>query len=215
LTERRSGGIGLNVNWMELDSDRRGAKRDPIDGEGCGFMTKLAKRLVYVLLSLSLTLMGVSMAVNATSTDWKSKLKAQSEVKSKLSAELEKLNQRIEVETKEIAEAKNLEDFHKRSYGQRIAATAAELQKARRTLEMAHAEYLESQATFKKDLSVQEETTKNLKDLESRLAALEKQKAAFDEQNAQLTEMVGELERSVSELERSASLLKSNSSGDR
>jgi|GEM_PF-2877325 len=178
-------------------------------------MTKLAKRLVYVLLSLSLTLMGISMAVNATSTDWKSKLKAQSEAKTKLSSRLEFLNQRIEVETKELEEAKNLDDFHKRSYGQRIAATAAELAKTKRTLEMTHAEYLEAQSTFKKDLSLQEETTKKLKELQSRLAALEKQKAAFDEQNDQLTEMVGEMQRNVSELERSAALLKSNSAGDR
>lgn len=178
-------------------------------------MTKLAKRLVYVLLCMSLTLMGVSMAVNATSTDWKSKLKAQSEAKSKLTSRLDFLNQRTEVERKELDDAKALSDFHKRNYGQRIAATAAEVAKTKRSLEMAHAEYLESQATFKKDLSIQEETTKKLKELQARLAALEAQKAAFDEQNDQLTEMVGEMQRNVSELERSAELLKANAPGGR
>ena len=178
-------------------------------------MTKLAKRLVYVLLCLSLTLMGISMAVNATSTDWKSKLKTQSEAKSKLSARLDFLNQRVEVEAKELENAKGLSEFHQRSYGERIAATKAELANVRRTLEMTHAEYLQSQETFKKDLALQDETTKKLKGLEARLAALTNQKAAFDAQNDQLTEMVGEMERNVSELERSAALLKANSPGGR
>jgi chromosome segregation ATPase len=176
-------------------------------------MNKLAKRLVYVLLSLSLTLMGVSMAVNATSTDWKSKLKSQSEAKSKLSARLDLLTKGIEVETKELEDAKALSDFHKRNYGERIAATNAELLKTKRSLEMSHADYLEAQGTFKKDLSIQEEATKKLKELQERLAALETQKAAFDGQNDQLTEMIGEMERNVSELERSAAFLKSNASG--
>lgn len=178
-------------------------------------MTKLAKRLVYVLLSLSLTLMGVSMAVNATSTDWKSKLKTQSEAKSKLAARLDFLNQRAEVETKELADANGLSEFHKRNYGERIAATKAELANVRRTLEMTHAEYLQAQEQFKKDLSLQDETTKKLKELQAKLDALEKQKGAFDEQNDQLTEMVGEMERNVSELERSAALLKANTPGGR
>jgi chromosome segregation ATPase len=184
----------------------------PFEG-GRRFMTKLGRRLVFVLVSLSLTLMGISMAVNATSTDWKSKLKEQSDAKGKLTSRLDMLNQRIEVEVKELEDAKSLNDFHKRSYGDRIAKTNAEVLKTKRALESVHAEYLDAQSTFKKDLIVQEETTAKLKRMQAQLAALQKQKAAFDEQNDQLTEMVGEMQRTVAELERAAELLKANSSG--
>lgn len=171
-------------------------------------MGKLGKRLVFLLLSLSLTLMGVSFAVNATATDWKAKLKAQSEVKGRLSTRLDILNKAVETEEKELALAANLKADQEKSYGARLAQLTARVTATKKTMDKTHADYQASQNQFNTDLKVQEKVSSDLAALREQIAAVEKQKSEFDAQNQQLLDLVSELEREVDELQRAGSLLK-------
>jgi len=170
-------------------------------------MGKLGKRLVFVLLSLSLTLMGVSFAVNATATDWKGKLKAQSEVKGKLSSRLEVLNKAIEAEETELKLAANLKADQDKSYGARLAQLNARIAATKKTMDKTHADYQASQTQFNTDLKTQEKISADLAALRDQIAAVEKQKSEFDTQNQQLLDLVSELEREVAELQRASGLL--------
>lgn len=178
-------------------------------------MSKLGRRLVFVLLSLSLTLMGVSMAVNATATDWKGKLKKQADEKARLSTELDVITKAIEAEQKELEAAKALKDSQDKSYGARIAQVNTRLLTSKNALTKTHAEYQESQTAFAADLKTQEGITLALKKLQAQIAAIEKQKAAFDTQNQELTDLVSQLDREVQALTRAAELLKSQSPAGR
>lgn len=178
-------------------------------------MSKLGRRLVFVLLSLSLTLMGISMAVNATATDWKGKLKKQSDEKARLSTELDVLTKGIESEQKELETAKALKDSQDKSYGTRIAQANTRLQSAKNALTKTHNEYQAAQTAFAADLKTQEEITRNLKQLQAQIAALEKQKGSFDGQNQELIDMVSQLEREVEALNQAGTLLKAQTSQGR
>lgn len=170
-------------------------------------MGKLGKRLVFVLLSLSLTLMGVSFAVNATATDWKSKLKAQSEVKGRLSLRLEVLTKAIETEERELALAANLKADQDKSYGARLTQLNGRVAATKKTMDKTHTDYQASQNQFSTDLKVQEKISADLAALREQIAAVEKQKSEFDTQNQQLLDLVSELEREVAELQRARELL--------
>ena len=178
-------------------------------------MSKLGRRLVFVLLSLSLTLMGVSMAVNATATDWKGKLKKQADEKARLSTELDVITKAIEAEQKELEAAKALKDSQDKSYGARIAQVSTRLQTSKNALTKTHAEYQESQTAFAADLKTQEGITQTLKNLQAQIAAIEKQKASFDTQNQELTDLVSQLEREVQALTRAGELLKTQAPAGR
>lgn len=172
-------------------------------------MGKLGRRLVFVLLSLSLTLMGISLAVNATATNWKGKLAKQSAEKTRLTTDLDILTKAIEVEQIEIKNAQELKASQDKSYGDRIRQVNVDLQKTKTTLAKTHTDYQASQITFQNDLKIQEQVTANLQKLQAQIAALEKQKASFVTQNEELNDLVSQLEREVQELTRSETLLKS------
>lgn len=171
-------------------------------------MSKLGKRLVFLLLCLSLTLMGISLAVNATATNWKGKLAKQAATKTRLNGELQKVSQAMEVEAQELVQAKELKDSQDKSYSARINLVKVDLQKSKNALSKTHVDYQAAQKAFSDDLKIQEQTTQNLKRLQSEIAALEDQKSAFVKQNEELNDQVSQLEREVGELTRSGSLLK-------
>ena len=177
--------------------------------KGDAAMGKLGRRLVFVLLSLSLTLMGISLAVNATATNWKGKLAKQSAEKTRLTTDLDILTKAIEVEQVEIKNAQELKASQDKSYGDKIRQVSVDLQKTKITLAKTHTDYQASQIKFQNDLKVQEQVTANLKKLHAQIAALEKQKASFATQNEELNDLVSQLEREVQELSRSESILKS------
>lgn len=172
-------------------------------------MSKLGRRLVFVLLSLSLTLMGVSLAVNATATDWKSKLKSQSEVKSRLDSRLEVLSNAIAAEEKELATALQLKDSQEKSYGARIGQVNLQILNIKKNLDKTHADFQASQEQFNQDLKVQEKISADLMALRAQIEAYEKQKSEFDNQNQELTDLVSQLEREVDELLRAQQLMES------
>ena len=172
-------------------------------------MGKLGRRLVFVLLSLSLTLMGISLAVNATATNWKGKLAKQSAEKTRLTTDLDILTKAIEVEQVEIKNAQEQKASQDKSYGDRIRQVNVDLQKTKTTLAKTHTDFQAAQIKFQNDLKVQEQVTANLKKLHAQIAALEKQKSSFVTQNEELNDLVSQLEREVQELTRSESILKS------
>ena len=172
-------------------------------------MGKLGRRLVFVLLSLSLTLMGISLAVNATATNWKGKLAKQSAEKKRFSEKLDVLTKAIEVETKELEIAKELKDAQDKSYGGRIRDVNADIQKTKAALAKTHTDYQSSQIKFENDLQVQKQVSATLKTLQDKIAAFEKQRNSFMSQNEELYDLVSQLEREVQELTRSESILKS------
>jgi chromosome segregation ATPase len=162
-----------------------------------------------VLLSLSLTLMGISLAVNATATNWKGKLAKQSAEKKRFSVRLDVLTKAIEVETKELDIAKELKDSQDKSYGGSIRDVNAVIRKTKAVLAKTHTDYQSSQIKFENDLQVQKQVSANLKTLQDTIAAFEKQRNSFVSQNEELNDLVSQLEREVQELTRSESILKS------
>lgn len=174
-------------------------------------MSKLGRRLVFVLLSLSLTLMGISLAVNATATDWRSQLKAQSEAKSVLNTRLGRLTEAIENEERELRVAEQLKDAQVKSYTIRISQVNAEIAKSRIGLEKTHKDYQASQEEFNRDLKEQERISQELVKLRNQIKSYEDQISAFDAQNQELTDMVSQLEREVQELERSRAFMEKKS----
>lgn len=172
-------------------------------------MSKLGRRLVFVLLSLSLTLMGISLAVNATATDWKAKHKVQADEKARLNARLGILSGAIEAEEKELQLAQVLKASQDKSYGDRITQAKVRVQNTEGLLKKTHVDYQASQEKQTENLKMQEKLSNDLKNLRAQIAAYEKQKAEFDGQNQELTDLVSQLDREVEELVRTQQLMES------